>query len=169
VAAFIAAQRDRHGVPVALACRALGVSPAWFYKWRGGDVSLRRARRRALAELVRTLFARHRGRYGSPRIATELRELGWRVSVNTVARVTVLYRAARDLTSTTSLPRPSKARDQLWISRPLRSRVARICLSHSVPSLRPLGSWSPRSQRHAAIIASTRMRHWRSKSRLTPG
>jgi putative transposase len=85
VAAFIAAQRAEHGVPVALACRALGVSPAWFYKWRDGDVSLRRARRRALADLVATLFARHRGRYGSPRITAELRELGWRVSQNTVA------------------------------------------------------------------------------------
>jgi putative transposase len=85
VAAFIAAQRAEHGVPVALACRALGISPAWFYKWRDGDLSLRRARRRALADLVATLFARHRGRYGSPRITAELRELGWRVSVNTVA------------------------------------------------------------------------------------
>jgi transposase InsO family protein len=85
VAAFIAAQRAEHGVPVAVACRALGVSPAWFYKWREGDISLRRARRRALADLVATLFARHRGRYGSPRIAAELRDLGWRVSDNTVA------------------------------------------------------------------------------------
>jgi putative transposase len=85
VAAFIAAQRAEHGVPVAIACRALGLSPAWFYKWRDGDVSLRRARRRALADLVATLFARYRGRYGSPRIAAELRELGWRVSQNTVA------------------------------------------------------------------------------------
>jgi putative transposase len=85
VAAFIAAQRADYGVPVAVACRALGVSPAWFYKWRDGDVSRRRARRRALADLVATVFARHRGRYGSPRIAAELRELGWGVSVNTVA------------------------------------------------------------------------------------
>jgi len=85
VAAFIAAQRAEHGVPVAVACRALSVSPAWFYKWRDGDVSLRRARHRALADMVATLFVRHRGRYGSPRIAAELRELGWRVSVNTVA------------------------------------------------------------------------------------
>ena len=85
MAAFIAAQRAEHGVPVAVGCRALSVSPAWFYKWRGGDVSLRRARHRALAEMVTTLFVRHRGRYGSPRIAAELRELGWRVSVNTVA------------------------------------------------------------------------------------
>ena len=85
MAAFIAAQRAEHGVPIAVACRALGVSAAWFYKWRDGDVSLRRARRRALADLVATLFARHRGRYGSPRIAAELRDLGWRVSDNTVA------------------------------------------------------------------------------------
>jgi putative transposase len=87
VAAFIAAQRADHNVPVALACRALGVSPAWFYKWRHGDASLRRARRRALADLVATLFARHRGRYGSPRITADLRELGWHVSQNTVAAV----------------------------------------------------------------------------------
>ena len=45
MAAFIAAQRAEHGVPVAVACRALAVSPAWFYKWRDGDVSLRRVRR----------------------------------------------------------------------------------------------------------------------------
>jgi transposase InsO family protein len=63
----------------------LGVSQAWFYKWRDGDVSLRRARRRALADLVKTLFVKHRGRYGSPRITDDLRELGWRVSQNTVA------------------------------------------------------------------------------------
>ena len=49
VAAFIAAQREDHGVPHAVACRALGVSPAWFYKWRHGDPSARHARQIALA------------------------------------------------------------------------------------------------------------------------
>jgi hypothetical protein len=57
----------------------------------------------------------------------------------------------------------SKARDQPWVSRPLRSSAARIWLSHSVPSWRPFGNWSPRSQRHVVIIASTRIRHSRSK------
>ena len=42
--------------------------------------------------------------------------------------------------------------------------AARIWLSHSVPSWRPFGSWSPGSQRHVAIIASTRIRHSRSSS-----
>jgi putative transposase len=87
VAELIVAQRAVHGIPYATSCRALGVSPAWFYKWRHGDVSLRRARRRALAELVAALFRQHRGTYGSPRITADLRELGWRVSEKTVAAI----------------------------------------------------------------------------------
>lgn len=72
-------------MPHAVACRALGISPAWFYKWRHGDGSVRRARRAALRALVAALFRDHHGSYGSPRITADLRELGWRVSVNTVA------------------------------------------------------------------------------------
>ncbi|MFH5824769.1 IS3 family transposase [Georgenia sp. AZ-5] len=85
LAAFIAAQRAVHHVPYAVSCRALGVSPAWFYKWVGGEVSVRRKRRAALAAQVAYLFARHHGTYGSPRITADLRAAGWRVSVNTVA------------------------------------------------------------------------------------
>ena len=87
MAGFIAAQRAQHGVPCAVSCRALGMSQAWFYKWCHGDVSKRRARRRVLAAAIAQLFARHRGTYGSPRITADLREAGWRVSVNTVAQV----------------------------------------------------------------------------------
>ncbi len=87
MAEFIVAQRDEHRVPYATSCRALGVSQAWFYKWRHGDASLRRARRQALAALVAALFRKHRGTYGSPRITADLRDLGWRVSENTVAKI----------------------------------------------------------------------------------
>ena len=87
LATFIAAQRVGYGVPHAVACRALGTSPAWFYKWRDGEVSLRRARRRALAAQIGYVFTRHERRYGSPRITADLQELGWRVSVNTVAEL----------------------------------------------------------------------------------
>ena len=85
MAAFIAAQRARYGIPYAVACRALGVSQSWFYKWRHADVSVRRARRRQLADEIRRLFERHQGRYGSPRITADLIEAGWKVSPNTVA------------------------------------------------------------------------------------
>ena len=111
MAAFIAAQRAQHGVPHAVACRALGVSPGWFYKWRRGDLSLRRARRRALAALIAYVFAQHRGTYGSPRITAELRERGWRVSENTVAELmreqNLVARRTRRRRSTT---RPGKGR-----------------------------------------------------------
>jgi hypothetical protein len=36
MAGFIATQRSRHRIPHVVACRALGVSPAWFYQWRKG-------------------------------------------------------------------------------------------------------------------------------------
>ena len=87
MAGFIAVQRAEHQVPHATACRALGVSPAWFFKWRAGDASRRRARRAQLAAEIARLFAAHRGRYGSPRITADLHEAGWRVSKNTVAKI----------------------------------------------------------------------------------
>ena len=87
VAAFIVAQRAQYRVPYAVSCRALGVSPAWCYKWRHGDASPRRARRAQLTVAIRQLFAAHRGSYGSPRITVDLREAGWRVSEKTVAAI----------------------------------------------------------------------------------
>jgi transposase InsO family protein len=85
VAAFIAAQRDAHGVPHAVSCRALGVSQAWFYKWGGGQLPPRAARRERLKAEIRRLFGERHGKDGAPRITAALREAGWRVSENTVA------------------------------------------------------------------------------------
>ena len=84
VAAFIAAQRADHGIPEAVSCRALGVSESWFYKWRRGDASPRRARRSG---------SKPRSPGCSPgagqgRVTADhraLNEAGWRVSKNTVA------------------------------------------------------------------------------------
>src|SRR5690242_3835793 len=45
VAGFIAIQRARYGIPYATSRRGLGISQSWPYKWRHGDVSLRRSRR----------------------------------------------------------------------------------------------------------------------------
>ena len=87
MACFIAAQRDTYRVPQAVACRALGVSQAWFYKWRHGDASPRHARREQLKIAIRRWFAKHHGTYGSPRITADLRDEGWRVSQNTVAKL----------------------------------------------------------------------------------
>lgn len=85
MAAFIASQRADHGVPQAVACRALGVSQAWFYKWKEGELPPRAARRQRLKAGVARLFAARQGKDGSPRITAALQEAGWTVSQNTVA------------------------------------------------------------------------------------
>jgi len=50
-----------------------------------------------------------------------------------------------------------------------RSCAARIWLRSSVPIRRPFGSWSSRSQRQVATIASIKIRHSHSRSRSAPG
>ena len=85
MAAFIASQREAHGVSAAASCRALGVSQSWFYKWRHGDGSPRRARRERLKAEVRRLFELHEGKRGSPMLTADLKDAGWKVSKNTVA------------------------------------------------------------------------------------
>lgn len=111
VAGFIATQRAQFGVPHATACRALGLSQAWFYKWAHGDASARRARRAQLAVKIGQLFAAHQGRYGSPRITADLREAGWRVSVNTVAQIMAeLGLAARRKRRRRHTTRPGRGR-----------------------------------------------------------
>jgi putative transposase len=111
VAAFIAAQGDRHGIPLAAACRALGVSRSWFCKWAPGRLPPRAARREQLKAEVARLFRLHEGKYGSPRITADLQEAGWRVSENTVA---ALMReqglAARRKKKRKATTRPGKGR-----------------------------------------------------------
>ena len=84
MAALIAARRA-DGIPVAVACRALGVSRSWFYQQASGKPGPRAQRRQRLKAEVARLFGAHEGKYGSPRITADLRDAGWRVSENTVA------------------------------------------------------------------------------------
>ncbi|MGH8572763.1 MAG: IS3 family transposase, partial [Gammaproteobacteria bacterium] len=85
MAGFIASQRDDHGIPHATACRALGVSQSWLYKWKAGVLPPRAARRERLKVEISRLFRGHEGTYGAPRITADLRDAGFRVSENTVA------------------------------------------------------------------------------------
>jgi len=111
VAALIAARRAADGIPYAVSCRALGVSRSWFYKWKDGTPGPRAARRERLKSEVGRLFAEHEGKYGSPRIAADLRDAGWRVSENTVAGLMrELGLAARRKKKRKSTTRPGKGR-----------------------------------------------------------
>jgi hypothetical protein len=88
VASFVASQRTVHGVPHALACRALEMPSSTFYKWRDRPLTARQERRARLDEAVKQSFEDSGGTpgtYGSPRVWEDLVADGWKVSVNTVA------------------------------------------------------------------------------------
>lgn len=115
MAAFIASQREAHGIPHAVSCRALNVSQSWFYKWlqhaRAGTLPPRSARRLRLAAEIRRLFVLHQGRRGSPMITADLRDAGWKVSENTVAAVMrEQHLAARRRRRRRATTRPGKGR-----------------------------------------------------------
>ncbi|TDD01075.1 IS3 family transposase [Nonomuraea diastatica] len=113
VAAFICSHKADHGVDHAISCRALEVSPSWFYKWKsriGVEAPTVREQRRARLDAeIQRLFAASGGTYGSPRITQDLRALGWKVSENTVAkRMAELGLAGRAPKKPRSLTRQGK-------------------------------------------------------------
>jgi transposase InsO family protein len=111
VAALIAARRAQDGIPVAVACRALGVSRSWFYQQKDGVLPPRAQRREKLKAEVARLFGLHAGKYGSPRITADLKDAGWRVSENTVAALMrELGLAARRKNKRRSTTRPGRGR-----------------------------------------------------------
>jgi transposase InsO family protein len=110
VASFVASQKTDHGVPHVIACRALGVSHSWFYKWHDRAPTPRQVRRRALDEAVKASFDASGGRYGSPRVHDDLVEDGWGVSEKTVAAsMAAQGLVARPKRHRRCLTRPDKA------------------------------------------------------------
>jgi putative transposase len=87
VAGMISDCKTEDNIPHTVACRVVGVSPSWFYKWRQRSPTPRELRRARLEEEIRAVFEDSGGTYGSPKIFVLLVRAGWRVSVNTVAQV----------------------------------------------------------------------------------
>lgn len=78
---------ERVKSPVAVSCRALGVSRSGYYRWATSEPSARVREDAVLATHVRDIHREHNGRYGSPRIHRELRGQGYRVGRKRVARL----------------------------------------------------------------------------------
>lgn len=89
----------------------MGVSESWFYKHRSRKPTRREVRRQQLAEAVTEEFTASGGTYGSPKIWIQLVRQGWRVSVNTIAKVMAeLGLVARTVRRRRGLTRPGKRR-----------------------------------------------------------
>ena len=79
-------EHDRR-YPIRLMCRALAVSAAGYYAWRGRPESRRAAANRTLLTTIRVLHQDSRQTYGSPSIWRALVRQGQRVGEHRVARL----------------------------------------------------------------------------------
>ena len=70
-------------------CRQLGVARSGFYAWRQRlqNPSPRALENAVITAQVQTVFERHRGFYGAPRIHHELKATGLKVGRHRVARL----------------------------------------------------------------------------------
>lgn len=84
---FALIDEERATCSIAVACKALGVSRAGFYAWRGRPESKRVIEDRRLGVLVREAHERSRRTYGSPRVHAELAAGGERISRKRVVRL----------------------------------------------------------------------------------
>ena len=78
-------QRDNW--PVRVMCDALSVSPSGYYAWRSRPESRRKSANRALLVDIQRVHARHRERYGAPRIHAELCAEGQTVGRKRIERM----------------------------------------------------------------------------------
>jgi putative transposase len=72
---------------VAQLCALLGVSREGFYAWQRRGASRRERENGRLLVLIRSIFKRSRGTYGTPRVHAELVAMGEKVGRNRVARL----------------------------------------------------------------------------------
>ena len=71
--------------PVLHLCEVLGVLPGSYYAWCKRPLSQRGQDNARLDVHIKAVFAEHKGRYGSPRLADELRDCGQPCGENRVA------------------------------------------------------------------------------------
>ena len=82
---FIQDQQDEF--PVQRMCSVLGVSPSGYYAWQSRPISRRVQANQTLLPEIRAIHNRSRKTYGSPRVQAELKECGFKVGKNRVARL----------------------------------------------------------------------------------
>lgn len=68
-------------------CQTFKVSRCGYYSWRNRKPSKRQIETEHLSKEINKLYRGSKGRYGSPKITDELREMGWHISRPRVARI----------------------------------------------------------------------------------
>lgn len=80
-------EQKKAAFPVAVLCEVLGVSRSGLYAWRRRRPSARQLEDTRLVAEIRRVHAATRQIYGAPRVHAELRDDGWVIGENRVARL----------------------------------------------------------------------------------
>lgn len=124
---------NRADFPVAMMCRALGLSTSGYYAWLERPPSARAIANAALRRRMREIHAFSRGSYGKPRMYAELRDEGLRVNHKRVTRLMKLEglvgatrrkkwrttkrdRSARPAPDLVQRDFTAEGRDELWVA-----------------------------------------------------
>lgn len=73
--------------PIEKMCKVLKVSRSCYYRWYSGGVSKRELENIEFTKLIKKIFYESKQRYGSPRIAAELRKQGYLISKIRVSKL----------------------------------------------------------------------------------
>lgn len=68
-------------------CKCLDANRSGYYKWKNRSTSLQVQKRDKITKLVKDTYSDFKARYGSRRIASELKSLGYDCSVNYIAKI----------------------------------------------------------------------------------
>lgn len=135
--AFIEAEKARY--PVTVLCRVMAVSTSGYYAWRNRRPSARAVRDLELSQKIVAFHKASNGRYGSPRIHTDLLADNERVSKKRVERLMrqsgIAGRRSRKFRRTTDSNHnqyvaPNLLQRQFHVSRPDRvwsSDITQLC------------------------------------------
>lgn len=80
-------QEHQNEFPVQRMCKVLSVSASGYYAWQTRPVSQRAQTNEKLLPTIRAIHSQSRKTYGSPRVQAELKECGFKVGKNRVARL----------------------------------------------------------------------------------
>lgn len=73
-------------VPIEFLCKYFGVSPGGYYFWKKRSKGIHFNKKAAVCDAIKKYFKISKNTYGSPRINDDLKEAGFIVSENTVAK-----------------------------------------------------------------------------------
>ena len=78
--------RLSHKIPVQFLCRYFSVGTSSFYQWKKGIESQREGSKKEVCKAIKDIFIKSKKTYGSPRVFSDLKEMGYKMSENTVAK-----------------------------------------------------------------------------------